>query len=347
MRRDPAFNLNRLAGKVIAEGDFLDYKAIGLRSIMDISISIVNYNTQGLLAECLKSIYAALGSILSFEVIVADNHSGDDSLTLAKQQFPNIKYIENKANLGFAKATNQTIQQSSGRYVFLLNPDTAVMGEAIQRMFSYMEEHRDIGILGCKLVMPGNIIHRNCSPFPWLLLVLENPFNIFKIPYWVYQRVKLARSDYGTAQDVDWILGSALMVRRQAFEKAGLLDERFFMYTEDMELCYRMKRRGFRIRYIPDAVILHHQNVSGNKEFGLKKRLIEYISVQKLFEKYSGKLGLIAGFLAHIMGNAIKIFFYIFLMIGKWRERKRLKSQLLLWLFTLKGILKLGWNPDY
>jgi GT2 family glycosyltransferase len=314
---------------------------------MNISISIVNYNTKELLKKCLESIFINLERNLEFEVIVADNNSTDESFRQAKENFPGVKYIENKTNLGFAKATNQTIRLSSARYMLLLNPDTSVLNRAIQKMFLFMEENKDIGILGCKLIMPNNIIHKNCSPFPWLLRVLENPLYLFALPKWIYERIKISRWDYGDIKDVDWILGSCLMVRREVIDKIGMLDERFFIYAEDLEFCYRVKKNNWRITYIPEAEILHYQNVSGIQEFRDKKRLMEYISVQKLFEKYAGKIGLILGFIAHIIGNLVKILFYTLLLIFNWRQRENIRNQLILWLITLIRIIKLGWNAEY
>ena len=314
---------------------------------MDISISIVNYNTGELLNKCLESVFINLRKDLEFEVIVADNNSLDDSLLKAKQSFTDVKYIENRVNLGFAKATNQTIRLSSGKYILLLNPDTAVLGNAIQKMCLFMEKNRKVGILGSKLIMPGNIVHMNCSPYPWILFLLENPLNLFRLPRWIRERITLSRWDYANVRDVDWILGSCLMVRREVFDKIGLLDERFFMYTEDMELCYRAKKAGFRITYIPDAQILHHQNVSGQQKFGDSKRLIEYISVQKFFAKYKGRIGLLLGFIAHIIGIICKISFYALYAMVAPKKSKYLRQSVRLNLTVLIQIIKLGPNPEY
>ena len=314
---------------------------------MDISISIVNYNTKGLLKICLESIFRNLKNDLKYEVIVADNNSADESLKLAKTFFTSVRYIENKMNLGFAKATNQTIRISQARYILLLNPDTEVIDGAIQRMYAFMEECGDIGILGSKLIMPGNIIHMNCSPYPWLLFLLENPLNLFRLPRWIRERIALSRWDYASVRDVDWLLGSCLMVRKEVFDKIGLLDERFFMYTEDMELCYRAKKSGFRITYMPNAEILHHQNISGSKEFGDKKRIIEYISVQKLFSKYKGSIGLLLGFTSHITGIICKISFYALYAMVVPKKGKYLRESVRLNLTVLIQIIKLGPKPEY
>jgi len=314
---------------------------------MDVSISIVNYNTKELLKICLESIFRNLKNDLEYEVIVADNNSVDKSLKLAKTFFPSVRYIENKMNLGFAKATNQTIRLCSARYIFLLNPDTVVLDKAIQKMFYFMEENKNIGILGCKLIMPGNLIHKNCSPYPWVLFLLENPLNLFRLPKWIRERIALSRWDYANVRDVDWILGSCLMVRREVFDKIGLLDERFFMYTEDMELCYRAQKAGFRITYIPDAQILHYQNVSGQQKFGDSKRLIEYISVQKFFSKYKGRIGLLLGFIAHIIGIICKISFYALYATVAPKKSKYLRPSVRLNLTVLIQIIKLGPNPGY
>ncbi len=297
--------------------------------------------------ECIDSIFFSLQRDLRFEIIVVDNASSDDSLIKAKDNFPAIKYIENKINMGFAKAANQSINISSGKYILLLNSDTLTLDKSIQRMFHFMEKNKDVGVLGCKMIRPDNSIHRNVSLFPWLLIVLQQPLYIFELPRWFQRKIRLSSWDYNSIEDADWLLSTYLLIRRDVLNRIGLLDERFFIYAEDIDLCYRVTRDNFRIAYFPYATIMHYQNITGAQKFGDRVRLMEYISIQKLFEKYAGRRGLILGFITHVIDNLIKIFFYTSLLIFNWGKRGSIRPQIRLWLFTLIRIIRMGWNARY
>jgi GT2 family glycosyltransferase len=210
-----------------------------------------------------------------------------------------------------------------------------------------MEKNPDIGILGCKLIMPGNILHENCSAFPWLILVLENPLYIFSLPKWIFRRIKFSFWDYNDIKDVDWLLGACLMIRKEVFDKIGLWDDRFFLYAEDLEFCYRAAKNKTRIIYFPGATVMHCHNVSGRQIFGDKKRLMEYVSMQKFLEKYTGRKGLVFGFATQIVSISVKILLCVLTIVFCPRKRRSVIGYLRLWLFTLLGIAKSGWNAEY
>ncbi len=234
----------------------------------ELSIVIVNWNVREELRNCLASIYRGLRRELPFEVIVVDNASKDGSVEMVRGEFPQVKLIENQTNLGFTKANNQGISQSQGRYVILLNPDTEVIGDALARMVDYMEAYPEMGLVGPQLLASDGSVQSSRRRFPSLATAfLEStilqrwfPSNRVTRRYYV-----LDRSDE-ELQAVDWVTGACLMVRRKTVDEVGLLDEDFFMYSEELDWCYRIKRAGWQVVYFPEAKIIHHGGKSSEQE---------------------------------------------------------------------------------
>ena len=242
--------------------------------VLDLSISVVSWNTRELLRSCLKSIYENTHSI-RYETFVVDNASGDGSSEMVKKEFPQVKLIRNEENLGFARANNQVIEKSRGRHLLLLNSDTLVLPKALENMVWFMNQHDQVGAAGCRLLMPNGNIQPSCSHFPTLsrlfleeiLLTRLLPRNRITIKYlgkyfenlWHYDLVK----------EVDCATGACLMVRMQTISDVGLLDENFFMYYEETDWCYRMRKQGWRICFVPDAQVIHYFCQSGGKDLTL------------------------------------------------------------------------------
>jgi len=233
---------------------------------LDLSISIVNFNTKYFLEKCLLSIYKNTKHI-DFEVFVVDNGSIDGSVEMVKSKFPGIKLIINRENAGFAKANNQAIKESKGRYILLLNSDTEVLPSTFELMVKFMDSHAEVGALGCKLLNPDGSLQRSCRSFPnFLTLFLESTFldqifsrkrffGVYQMTYW----------DHDDIREVDQPMGACLMVRRKAVEDVGLLDEDFFMFFEEVDWCYRIKEKGWRIYFLPHAKVIHHGGQSIKK----------------------------------------------------------------------------------
>jgi N-acetylglucosaminyl-diphospho-decaprenol L-rhamnosyltransferase len=235
---------------------------------IDLSVVIVSYNTSDLLNNCLSSIEAWLeANSHTGEIIVVDNASTDGTSSMIRRRFPEIRLIENRHNAGFAAANNQGMQAARGRYIVLLNPDTTVLGDAFGQLADYLEQHPETGIVGPRLMYPDGTVQSSRRRFPTRLTgYLESTI---VQDYWpdnhVVRRYYLAdRSDDAT-QEVDWLVGACLMVRREAIESAGLLDERYFMYSEEVEWCYRMKRHGWNTVYLPSAAVVHHEGASSSQ----------------------------------------------------------------------------------
>ncbi|MHB8841321.1 MAG: glycosyltransferase family 2 protein [Candidatus Aquicultor sp.] len=226
---------------------------------MLLSIVLVNYNSADMLVDCLRSIHE---SKLDFEheIIVVDNDSHDDSLKKAKSGFPAVRYLENKDNIGFARANNQGIRLAKGQYVLIQNPDTLVIGHAIENLVGFIRNNPGIGIVGGKLLNRDGSLQYSIRRFPAITGQLFEALFMHKIAPQLSRRlgeVVLGESAYGKPLGVDWITGAIMMVDRAAIEQVGMLDESFFLYAEEVDWCYRMRQNGWRIVYYPDAVFTH------------------------------------------------------------------------------------------
>lgn len=222
---------------------------------MDLSILIVNWNTRDLLAGCLESLPQAVG-VRPYEIIVVDNGSTDGSTAVVRACYPEIHLVENRENLGFVRATNQAIAISRGRFLLLLNSDTVAPPESLARMVEFMDHHPDVGACGPKLVNPDGSFQASYAHFPTLLSESLSVFGLNRRLYGPYHPSPPPRPD-DRPGPVDWLPGACLLLRRQAIEAIGPLDEGFWMYSEDTDLCYRIHRAGWKVYYLPDVEIIH------------------------------------------------------------------------------------------
>ncbi len=240
-----------------------------------LSIIIVNWNTKDLLQQCLRSVYKNIPN-MKFEVYVVDNNSSDSSPEMIKKVFPQVKLIENSRNDGFARANNKAIRKSRGRYVLLLNSDTIVLGDALIRMVEFADEHKEVGVLGCKLVNKNGTLQYSAARFPTLATVIlggnivprvmARLFRIKRFPGQTY----LNEKDHNKLQEVDWVVGACILVRSEAIKEAGLLDENLFVYGEEIEWCIRLKKAGWSVFYFPDAQIIHYGGGSSKGQSQVK-----------------------------------------------------------------------------
>jgi len=231
----------------------------------DLSVIIVNWNVRSLLERCLQSVTAsAQHSGLKCEVIVVDNASTDGSPEMVQGLFPTVELISSDANLGFAWANNLGATRASGRHLLFLNPDTEVVADALATMVAYMDQHPDVGLLGPKLLFPDGRVQPSRRRFPTLATAfLESTI----VQQWFPENRPLSRyyvrdrSDH-MEQDVDWVVGACMLIRREAWEQVGPLDERFFMYSEELDWCRRLKSASWRVVYLPSATVVHHEGQS-------------------------------------------------------------------------------------
>lgn len=222
----------------------------------DISVVIVSWNTREYLKACLRSVYADQPDV---EVIVVDNASTDGSADMVEHEFPQAKLIRNADNYGFARAANQGIKASSGRYVLLLNPDSKVCPGALKALVEFADSHAEGGLFGPKILNADGSLQSSCRRFPSPQAALfRNTFlgRLFPKNRYVAEYL-MAEWDHSTPREVDWLSGAALMLRRSMLDEIGLLDERFFMYCEDVDIAYRAKQAGWKAFYFPGATVVH------------------------------------------------------------------------------------------
>ncbi len=241
----------------------------------DISVVALNYNTRDLLRACLYSVLECTGE-LELELIVVDNASRDGSALMVGEEFPDVKLIANDRNLGYARGTNAGIRASSAPYVLLLKPETVVSGRALRLMRDYLEAHPEVAMVGPRLVDGDGVHQQSCHYFTvlawkhalrYLLVLLGGPgssvFGLSTDP-----------GDKGNGPvEVDWVYGACALVRREVLDDVGMLDENIFLYGEDMDLCFRMARAGWKTVYLPQAEIIHYGNQSCKHVYGETRSL--------------------------------------------------------------------------
>jgi len=221
---------------------------------MILSILIVSWNTSQLLENCLASILANPPTS-PFEIWVVDNASSDDSARMVREKFPQVHLVDNRENVGFARANNQAMQRCSGNYLLLLNPDTLVESGALQALADFLDKTPEAGVAGARILNPDRSLQISSWPRPtlsrelWRLLHLDS-----LLPYAEYT---LTKWETNQAQEVDVLLGACVLLRKDVLDQVGFLDENYFMYSEEVDLCYRIQRAGWRLFWVPQAEVIH------------------------------------------------------------------------------------------
>lgn len=225
---------------------------------MDVSIIIVNWNTEALLRNCLTSIYKQTTNI-DYEVIVVDNASTDQSIEMVRHNFPTVKLIQNKENRGFATANNQALETAQGRFILLLNSDTIVLDKAIEKTFAFASTHPEVGATGCRVLNSDGTVQTTCFMFPSLLNMLLSCTYLYKFfpKNRFFGREQMTWWNRNDVRQVDVITGCFMLIRREAIEQVGLMDESFFVYAEETDLCYRLKENGWKVMFTPVGQIIH------------------------------------------------------------------------------------------
>ena len=246
-----------------------------------LSIVIVSYNTSELTINCLKSIYSETTKI-DYEVIVVDNNSVDDTIVRIESEFPSVKIIKNNDNRGFAYALNIGIKNSKGNVVLSINSDTIIIDGAISKSYNYLLSKPDVHILGVKLLNGDNSLQPSCRFLP-------NIFNCFSEAFFLNYvspnnkllgRYYMSYFDYNSTIDVEWIKGTYMMIRKEVFDKIGLFDDDYFLYTEETDFMLRAKRGGFRTVFFHEAQIYHLEGASSRKN---PERVYRMVHKTKLF----------------------------------------------------------------
>ena len=243
---------------------------------MQLSVVIVSYNTKELTLKCIDSVLAN-SSGLDIEIVVIDNNSTDGSVQgLRKLRVDKIKTVENSENLGFAKAVNQGIKLSSGEHILLLNSDCKLTQGALKKLFDFAQKTPDAGVVGVKLLNPGGGVQPSCYYFPGIIRAAKRYFG------GANEVDKYYPKDFGAAE-VEAVVFAATLITRAALKMVGLLDERYFMYFEDLDFCKRVWKAGLKVYYLPSAEVIHYHGASGKKIADIANQWRRLIPSSKLY----------------------------------------------------------------
>ena len=248
---------------------------------MKLSVVIVSYNVRLLLEECLQSVEKALEGIEG-EIFVVDNNSSDDSVGYLQPRFPQVKFIANKENLGFARANNQAIRQSEAEYVLLLNPDTVVYENTLRESVTFMDSHPEAGGVGVRMLT------REGEPAPESRRAVPTPWIAFLKMIGFSKKYYMSHLPWDKPGQIEVVSGAYCMLRRQALDQIGLLDEDFFMYGEDIDLSYRLLKGGWQNWYLP-LDIIHYKGESTQKS-SFRYVHVFYQAMLIFFRKHYGHL---------------------------------------------------------
>ena len=254
-----------------------------------LSIIIVNFETPDYTLECIRSVFKNPPSC-PFEVILIDNGSNDGSLELIRTETPDVIRIGTGQNLGFAKANNLGIRHARGEFVLLLNSDTKILDNSIDRLFRYLEERPHVGAVGPRQLDGEGKLQLSWGQFPTLVSETFRKFLHYRLSLNDLRVRDYLEEKYSASTRVDWVSGSCFLARKKALEEAGLFDGYFFMYFEDIDLCQRIRNGGWEIHYHSDPTLIHYGGVSAKKN--LPRVLVEYRRSQIHFtRRYYGWRG--------------------------------------------------------
>ena len=258
---------------------------------MDISVVIVSYNVSSFLDQALTTVKDAAKG-LEYEIFVVDNASSDDSVEMVRSKHPKVKLIANKENVGFGSANNQALELAAGKYILILNPDTVLRHDTLRIMIDFLDNHPKAGAAGCKVINPDGSLQLACRrgfPTPggafFKMVGLSNLFPKSK----TFGAYNLTYLDPESLTEVDAISGSFMMLRKQALSEVGFFDEDFFMYGEDLDLCYRIKHAGWKIFYVPTTEIIHFKGESTKTVPTMQSVWTFYDAMQIFVDKHHGK----------------------------------------------------------
>ncbi len=258
---------------------------------MILSIIIVSWNVKALLERCLNSIFKNIYG-LETEVLVVDNNSQDGSKEYLQDRLKknnSLKIILNNRNLGFSRANNQALVRAKGEFILFLNPDTEIIDDVCQKTIQLLKENKDWGLIGCRLIDPDDKIQPSVRSFPdiknQLIVLLKLQYLIpgFRLVKKYFQK----DFDYDKTNEVDQVAGAFMMTRREIIDQIGQFDERFHLWFEDVDFCYRTKQAGYKVIYYPEGKVIHYGGESFNQVLSVERQKIYNRSLLVYFKKYS------------------------------------------------------------
>lgn len=301
---------------------------------MDVSFIIVNWNTKKLLLDCLNSIYETVKDI-DFEIFLVDNASTDGSVQAVHRAFPEVKTIQNDRNLGFAAANNKAIKKMTGRYALLLNTDTILTDDAIYKLFQFIEKTPSVGMACGQLLNEDGTKQNSIANYPTILQLVVNS-TLLRLLY--PKRYPSKYKEYSEPIEVESCIGACMVVRKEAIDNIGLLDEDYFFYMEETDWALRFSKKGWKIYFVPDAKIFHLQGQSAG--YNPRARMLYYKSRSIFFKKWRPnfhfpmQLIVFIKLLINILLNGIAVF-GTFGLKASYRKKIYVYSQLIIW--QLKG----------
>lgn len=252
---------------------------------MDLSVVIVSWNTRDLLARCIRSLQAS-ELPPETDILIVDNASSDGTASSVHRMFPDLVLMRNDKNVGFAAANNIALSSATGRYILLLNPDTEVQPGAVQALCEFLDANVGSGAVAPQLVGADGAMQKSVSPAPSLMREISRLFHIshWSLPSASYD---MKRWYMHRPREVDVVQGACMMIRREALYEVGLLDEDYFMYTEEVDLCHRLRKAGWTVHWLPTAKVRHHGSQS-SKQVPTESFLNLYKSKIIYFRKHHG-----------------------------------------------------------
>ena len=270
---------------------------------MDLSIVIVNYNVKEFLQNLLHSIEKASSNI-SKEIIIIDNASDDGSVEVIKDKFPSTKLIENKINVGFGKANNQGLEIARGEHILFINPDCIVSEDTFDKLITFFESNPNCGLAGCKILNSDGSLQLACRrsfPGPWTSFTKVTGLSGLFPNSKIFARYNLTYRDENKTYEVDAVSGSFMMMRRDVYKKTGGFDEQFFMYGEDLDLCYRVQKAGYKVFYVHNTQVIHYKGES-TKRSNLDDTKLFYDAMHLFVKKHLSSFPLVELVLRSALG---------------------------------------------
>lgn len=256
---------------------------------IDVSVVIPNWNGEEILSRCLDSVLLDLCAAgLQHEIIVVDDKSQDHSIRVVRERYPFVQLVLNSRNSGFAFSCNRGMRRARGAFILLLNNDAVVRPGAIRRVWEFMSAHPEVGGAGCKVFSESGVLERNCREFPSLTKLFKGRVLRLVARWWPTTAAAWSVEcwPHDSVRTVDWIHMVFFMISRTAFKTVGGLDERFFMYGEDADYGWRLKRAGFTVVFLPDASATHALSSSGNKRWGAMAVVRRQLALYELLHKW-------------------------------------------------------------
>jgi len=252
-----------------------------------VSIILVNYNGSNFLYNCLSSIELFL-DVCICEVVIIDNFSTDDSIKIIQDNFPYCKLIESQINLGFGKANNLAVKNAQGNNLLFLNTDTIMIEDTVKILSEYLQQDKNVGAIGSRITFQDGSYQLSCGNLPNLIVEFLDKIRYGFDNTWHQIFSRIYDRQYSKVQEVGWVTGACLMIRRDVFEQLGGFDENFFMYFEDKDICKRVKELGYKVVYYPKTSIIH---LLGGSSHGVKKSVNRYYRESQLYyyQKHLGK----------------------------------------------------------